>query len=1373
MESEVTPTLPTSGQILGVLVKAMGLREPRLRSKTAMRYFSGRQESLVKESSRSEVIEAISDALAELGFEPTSPTGEVFPASVLAHSLDGQAVRWDRIRNYILPRMSRVYPGHLDTVRMAYLRLAAIDIALRVAAHLHLTETSPSALDFLDWIGDSRRGAFLNEKRKNGRVPLLGFAEAVGVTDSTVEGWVYHGARPSDENIAKIGKALAPDCDLHECDRIVRNLRLLYWVSDIAGILGNHVGAEAVEDLVDHLRRYSSQAYLAIDELPAADPSPNNLVELATAGASAPLAQPLLAILANHESDDEWKEYLLSAGSDWVGRVLRANLQVHQAEVDALIVETDGRILENWEVRNPIAYEHYQKSIELQMQGRTNEALSEVARAVELDPLDPANHFTMGSAKGHVGSRTGDEDLVKEGLEACWIAAKLAPDWILPWAEIGWILVESGRAREAVEHLRAVRPDRGPLDSRYYGALGVALRAEGHYADSLAAFESALELNPDDMPAAIAAAGVALLAGDKIRSNRHRKVARHLGATNELDWHLKMVDALKTEFPPLFINNDQDRGITELNVAIWNTPGNASARLARGMVYFRKGDDYRAISDLDAAIRIDPSNASAHLIRGIVYGYMERHDLVIADMTNAIRLKPDDSKAHYYRGLAHGEQDSLDLAITDLSEAIRLDPDLADAYQARGDCHRYKKEYESAIEDYDAAVRLDPEDASAYRGRGASYRRIGRLELAVAEYDVAIQLDPEDPFAHRFRGDAYLAKGDYGEAVADFSASLRLNPDDEVAHRGRGNAHLLSGELDLALADFDAAIECDPESALATYGRGVVRQVMGDTLTADTSGISDANGLTGVSYAYQWIRNDGGSDSNISGATGQTYTLTNDDSAKAIKVSVTFTDDDGYTATLTSAATGIVAAPPNQAPTGVPTITGTAIVGDTLTADTTGISDANGLTGVSYAYQWIRNDGRSDSNISGATGQTYTLTDDDQGNTIKVRVSFTDDDGYLESLTSAATGSVAAITLINPPAETPTYLPQGSSSPAPSVSEPAGDDLPNLNSTTGRVVVGDSGATGYLSANDIDAFKVDLEAGKRYRIDVPGSGIRDHATGGTYPGKLELQVRMLDGTVGDKLKRLNGFGEKAPAPSSDNNAVNVAGGPDNGGRSEFDVTQTNTYLIKVVSDGSNTGTYTVKASEITSEQAFGDFTSQWNSGRVKINDTDAMTGNIEDSTDSDWFMASLEAGKCYSIQVRGQHSNADHDGGTLRDPKLKVANFFDYYEKRFYDLDTHDYVGVPANQQDVAYYDETFINPSNFVLLNNRADKICNMVRPHGESNYKLVCNYYCDDNSGPGNNSLIKVRVNSGGEGEYVIGVEGQGSTGTYSVFVKEIDCP
>ena len=290
---------------------------------------------------------------------------------------------------------------------------------------------------------------------------------------------------------------------------------------------------------------------------------------------------------------------------------------------------------------------------------------------------------------------------------------------------------------------------------------------------------------------------------------------------------------------------------------------------------------------------------------------------------------------------------------------------------------------------------------------------------------------------------------------------------------------------------------------------------VGQTLTAVTTGILDANGLTSPTYTYQWIRVDSGTDSDISGANSSTYPLAAADEGKTIKVRVTFDDDDGNTETLTSTATAVVAAttdttPPevksvrvdlvglsvlilfdealdenaanavpvsayavtadgqavtitlvislgdtvilqfpdaairqgqtvvvsytdptagndtvalqdlvgndvasfsvtvNTAATGAPTITGTAQVDQTLTAVTTGIMDADGLTSPTYTYQWIRVDSGTDSEIAGARSSTYTLAAADEGKTIKVQVTFDDDAGTTETLTSAATTVVAA-----------------------------------------------------------------------------------------------------------------------------------------------------------------------------------------------------------------------------------------------------------------------------------------------------------------------------------------------------------------------------
>ena len=190
---------------------------------------------------------------------------------------------------------------------------------------------------------------------------------------------------------------------------------------------------------------------------------------------------------------------------------------------------------------------------------------------------------------------------------------------------------------------------------------------------------------------------------------------------------------------------------------------------------------------------------------------------------------------------------------------------------------------------------------------------------------------------------------------------------------------------------------------------------VGETLTADTSGIADADGLTNVTYSYQWIGSDGSADTDITGATGSSYTLVDADEGQTIKVKVTFTDDAGNGESLTSAATAVVAARPNTPATGAPTISGTAQVGETLTAYTSGIADAEGLTNVSYSYQWVRNDGSTDTDIQDATGFSHTLADVVEGNTIKVRVSFTDDAGNEETLTSGATAEVAAAAPTDPP----------------------------------------------------------------------------------------------------------------------------------------------------------------------------------------------------------------------------------------------------------------------------------------------------------------------------------------------------------------------
>ena len=201
----------------------------------------------------------------------------------------------------------------------------------------------------------------------------------------------------------------------------------------------------------------------------------------------------------------------------------------------------------------------------------------------------------------------------------------------------------------------------------------------------------------------------------------------------------------------------------------------------------------------------------------------------------------------------------------------------------------------------------------------------------------------------------------------------------------------------------------------ATGGPGITGTVgAGETLTATTDLIEDEDGLTGATFTYQWLV-DG---AEINGATDSTYIVIAADEGKPIEVRVAFTDDAGNPESLTS--NPFLSAPPliirdvpviasNTPATGAPTITGTVRVGETLTANTTDISDSDGLNKATFTYQWLADD----TDITDATGSTYALVAANEGKTVKVRITFTDNAGNDESLTSAPT---AAVTASNTPA---------------------------------------------------------------------------------------------------------------------------------------------------------------------------------------------------------------------------------------------------------------------------------------------------------------------------------------------------------------------
>ena len=304
-------------------------------------------------------------------------------------------------------------------------------------------------------------------------------------------------------------------------------------------------------------------------------------------------------------------------------------------------------------------------------------------------------------------------------------------------------------------------------------------------------------------------------------------------------------------------------------------------------------------------------------------------------------------------------------------------------------------------------------------GTGATDATLSALTLSSVEFGPTEKAFIAGPF----ESDAVSYIGNASSGVTETTVSPTLK------HAGASYVIKLNGVVDgdrvVPLGGGDnvitVVVTAEDDTTTRTYTITVTRSAntpatgaptisgtvqAGETLTADKSGITDEDGLTRATFSYQWLSS---RDTEIQGATSFTYTLVAADEGKTIKVQVSFTDDAGNEETLTSAATAAVAAAPtpNSPATGAPTISGTAQVGEALTAATSGIADEDGLTNVTFSYQW-QADG---ADISGATDDTYTLVVDDMGKAISVAVSFTDDRGHGEELASAATAAVEAAPL--------------------------------------------------------------------------------------------------------------------------------------------------------------------------------------------------------------------------------------------------------------------------------------------------------------------------------------------------------------------------
>jgi tetratricopeptide (TPR) repeat protein len=384
---------------------------------------------------------------------------------------------------------------------------------------------------------------------------------------------------------------------------------------------------------------------------------------------------------------------------------------------------------------------------------------------------------------------------------------------------------KAGAAREHFEGAIRARSD-----AAGHLMKGRCLALEGDENGAQAAFEQALELDPELAEARVELAKSLLLnyvasRGAPLMGNYAGSSTPYFGALaserpNERQWReraerlLNQGETAPTQRGLLrglmaMGKPDYENAAKGLAVYTKEERWDAQALMLEAMCRYYLREFEAAIPALDRSLVLVPRSEGFRW-RGLIWEAKGQYNEAIADYTKAIESDPKHSRAYANRGSAEQAKGLLDPAMLDYSKAIDIDPKSALAHTGRGNVKRAKGLPDEAILDHDKAIDFDPAYAPAYYNRANAKQAKGLHDEAITDFTKAIELGMKMPAAYQNRGSSKYAKGLLDEAILDFTEALKLDPKFARALANRGYAKLAKGLHDEAVADWEKALEVAP-----------------------------------------------------------------------------------------------------------------------------------------------------------------------------------------------------------------------------------------------------------------------------------------------------------------------------------------------------------------------------------------------------------------------------------------------------------------------------------------------------------------------------------------------------------------------------------
>ena len=307
---------------------------------------------------------------------------------------------------------------------------------------------------------------------------------------------------------------------------------------------------------------------------------------------------------------------------------------------------------------------HNVLGVSLLAMGEKDEAITEVERAIKLNPSAPSYHANLGEVLRQAGRPKEAEKPLKEAI-------RLDPNNAQALNNLGIISYEQKKFRDAIGYYNRAIEAR-PAMAEAHNNLGNVLRITGDVEGAMRAYQDALT-HRAQYPEAYNNLGTLLQADKKLDEAEHamRKAIQQNPKYGEAYNNLAMLLALK--------KNDVE-ALRLLGEVLKFAPTNVQSLLLTAKIQLRRSAVVPAEQAVRLALKQDPENVDGLVVLGQILHETDRYDEAIEVLDKALKKAPNSPEALNFYGVALKSVGRLDEAREHIIKALKLNDSMYGGY---------------------------------------------------------------------------------------------------------------------------------------------------------------------------------------------------------------------------------------------------------------------------------------------------------------------------------------------------------------------------------------------------------------------------------------------------------------------------------------------------------------------------------------------------------------------------------------------------------------------------------------------------------------------------------------------------------------------